>query len=132
MLLDTAKVNKAVKVLDKCLEELPLYQVPADNFLLNYISIYYTAGQFEKGNDLAWALAIDNAQTLRYIASLSPARRKALERDEYNSTRVLQMLMTTAMQSGQEDFAQEIRSMAENTITGRPVTSDRVNKNFAK
>ena len=132
VLLDTAKVNKAVKVLDKCLEELPLYQVPADNFLLNYISIYYTAGQFEKGNDLAWALAIDNAQTLRYIASLSPARRKALERDEYNSTRVLQMLMTTAMQSGQEDFAQEIRSMAENTITGRPVTSDRVNKNFAK
>lgn len=132
IMLDTAKVNMATDVLDKCMEELPLYQVPADNFLLNYITIYYTAGEYEKGNDLAWALGIDNAQTLRYIASLSPNRRKALERDEYNSTRVLQMLISAAMQSGQEDFAKEIQSMAESILSDRPVASKRVNKNFSK
>ena len=132
IVLDTAKVQKAVGVLDKCLEELPLYQVPADNFLLNYISIYYTAGEYEKGNDLAWALAVDNAQMLRYITALSPNRRKALERDEYNSTRVLQMLMAAAMQSGQDAFAQEIQQMAESVLSGRPVESKRVNKNFEK
>lgn len=132
IMLDTAKVNMATDVLNKCMEELPLYQVPADNFLLNYITIYYTAGEYERGNDLAWALGIDNAQTLRYIASLSPNRRKALERDEYNSTRVLQMLISAAMQSGQEDFAKEIQSMAESILSDRPVASKRVNKNFSK
>lgn len=132
IMLDTAKVNMATDVLNKCMEELPLYQVPADNFLLNYITIYYTAGEYEKGNDLAWALGIDNAQTLRYIASLSPNRRKALERDEYNSTRVLQMLISAAMQSRQEDFAKEIQSMAESILSDRPVASKRVNKNFSK
>ena len=79
---DSTKIQEAIRVLDKSLEEIPLYQVPADFFLLNYISIYYAAGEQEKGNDLAWALALDNAQTLRYIGSLSPNRRKALENDE--------------------------------------------------
>ena len=127
---DSTKIQEAIRVLDKSLEEIPLYQVPADFFLLNYISIYYAAGEQEKGNDLAWALALDNAQTLRYIGSLSPNRRKALENDERRSMQALQMLVDMARRNGENAFAQEIQDMVESTLSGRPVTSKRVNKNF--
>ena len=129
-IIDSSKMQEAVKVLDKSLEEIPLYQVPADNFLLYYIPIYYTAGENEKANDLAWALAMDNAQTLRYIQAQSTNRRKMLERDEQNSMYILRMLMDWARSSGEDAFAQEIQSMVENTLTGKPVTSNRINKNF--
>ena len=98
--------------------------------MLNYISIYYAAGEKEKGNDLAWALALDNAQMLRYIGSLSQNRRKALENDERRSMQALQMLVDMARRNGENAFAQEIQDMVESTLSGRPVTSKRVNKNF--
>ena len=129
-IVDSSKMQEAVKVLDKSLEEIPLYQVPADYFLIYYIPIYYTAGENEKANDLAWALALDNAQTLRYIQSLSANRRQMLNRDERNSMQILQMLIGWARSSGEEDFAQEVQTMVENTLTGKPITSNRVNKNF--
>lgn len=129
-IIDSSMMQEAVKVLDKSLEEIPLYQVPADNFLLYYIPIYYTAGENEKANDLAWALAIDNAQTLRYIQAQSSGRRKMFERDEQNSMYILRMLIDWAQRNGEEAFAQEIQSMVESTLTGKPVTSTRVNKNF--
>ena len=129
-IVDSSKIQEAVKVLDKSLEEIPLYQVPADFFLLNYISIYYAANEKEKGNDLAWALAVDNAQTLRYIASLSPSRRKALETDERRSMQALQMLVDMANRNGEDAFSKEIQEMVEWTLSGRPVTSKRINKNF--
>lgn len=129
-IIDPAKMEEAVKVLDKSLEEIPLYQVPADNFLLNYISIYYAAGEKEKGNDLAWALATDNAQTLRYIDSLSPKRKQALEGDEKRSIQVLQLIIQMATNNGEKDFAQELQTMIENTVNGKAVATTRVNKNF--
>ena len=86
--------------------------------------------QVKKGNDLAWALALDNAQTLRYIGSLSPNRKKALENDERRSVQALQMLVDMARRNGENAFAQELQDMIENTLSGRPVTSNRVNKNF--
>ena len=120
----------AEQLMQEAATEIPLYQVPADFFLLNYISIYYAAGEQEKGNDLAWALALDNAQTLRYIGSLSPNRRKALKNDERRSMQALQMLVDMARRNGENAFAQEIQDMVESTLSGRPVTSKRVNKNF--
>jgi len=116
---DSTKVAEAVKVLDKSLEEIPLYQVPADNFLLNYISLYYTAGEPEKGNRLARALAVDNIQTLRYLSSLSPSSRKTLQDDEYRSIQVLQLLVELAMRNGEEELANEIKAMAENPATAK-------------
>ena len=128
---DSTKIQEAIRVLDKSLEEIPLYQVPADFFLLNYISIYYAAGEYEKGNDLAWALALDNAQTLRYIGSLSLNRRKALENDERRSMQALQMLVDMARRNGETAFAQEIQDMVESTLSGRPVTSKRVKESIS-
>ena len=113
IVLDTAKVNAAVRVLDKSLEEIPLYQVPADNFLINYISVYYMAGEEEKGNELSKALVLDNIQNLRYISSLSPARRAAVQDDERRSIQVVQVLLDMATRAGQREYVEEIQRLAE-------------------
>ena len=42
----------------------------------------------------------------------------------------LQMLVDMARRNGENAFAQEIQDMVESTLSGRPVTSKRVNKNF--
>ena len=42
----------------------------------------------------------------------------------------LQMLVDMARRNGETAFAQEIQDMVESTLSGRPVTSKRVNKNF--
>lgn len=132
LVLDSTKMAAAVRVLDKSLEEIPLYQVPADNFLLNYISLYYTAGEPEKGNKLARELAIDNIQTLRYINSLSPSRRRSLQDDEYRSIQVLQLLIDMAVRGGEQKFAEEIKEMVENMFApsapgnSRKITPDSV------
>ncbi len=52
-LYDEGKQAEAVAVLDKSLEEIPLYQVPADNSMLFYIPMYYELGETEKGEPLA-------------------------------------------------------------------------------
>lgn len=66
------KNEKAIAVLDKVMEELPLSQVPADNSLLRYIPMYYTLGETEKANHLVNELATNNYQMLKYIHSLRP------------------------------------------------------------
>lgn len=47
-LYDEGKQAEAVAVLDKSLEEIPLYQVPADNSMLFYIPMYYELGETER------------------------------------------------------------------------------------
>ncbi len=107
---DSSKIQEAVRVLDKSLEEIPLYQVPADFFLLNYISIYYAAGEQEKGNDLAWALALDNAQTLRYIGSLSPNRRKAWRMTKEEACKLCRCSWTWPEETGKMPLPKKFRT----------------------
>lgn len=109
------KSEKAIAVLDKCLEELPITQVPADNTLLNYIPLYYTLGATEKANHLLLELAENNYQMLRYTNSLSPkfANTPGIQQEENISMRVIQMLFEIAMGSGQKELAHEIKSRVE-------------------
>lgn len=107
--------KKAVEVLDKSLEELPLSQVPPDNSLINYIQVYYAAGQPEKANELLKTLAKINYQTLKYIHSLSPedAQSGDIPQDERISINVLQILVSFATRAGQTDLAREITNQVE-------------------
>lgn len=101
--------EKAVAVLDKSLEELPLSQVPADNSLINYIPLYYTMKQTEQANNLLHEIATINYQLLRYIKSLSPedANSGDIQQDERISLNVMQILVNIANRAGQKDIAKE-------------------------
>lgn len=114
-LAQEGKNEQAIAALDKSLEEIPLYQVPADNSLLNYIPLYYNLGQTEKANALAKELAVNNYQTLKYIHTLTPedAQRGEMIQDEKLSMNVIRFLLAYITQAGQTDLAQEISNMVE-------------------
>lgn len=110
------KIDSAVAVLDKSLEEIPVSQVStSDNTLLNYVPLYYSLGQTEKGNELAKIIANDNYQMVKYINSLDASDRNAgdIRRDEETSARIIQILMEYARHAKQDELANEMRYMLE-------------------
>ena len=109
------KDEQAIAALDKCMEELPLNQVPVDNTLLNYIPLYYHLGAADKANALLMELAENNYQMLRYTHSLSPkfARMGSVQQEENISIQVIQMLLAMAYEAGQDEVAEQIKRKVE-------------------
>lgn len=117
-LYSEGKNEKAIAVLDKSLEELPINKVPITNELLNYVSIYYELGAIDKGNALIRAFVKENAQNLRYISTLAPQRANSseMQRDHNISIQVIRMLMDMANQAGQKELVEEITTSVETTL----------------
>ena len=97
------KDDKAVKVLDKSLEEFTLY---------------YELGETEKANHLLNELATDNFQMLKYVNSLSPkfADTPGIQREENISFYTLQKLFEAAYNAGQKDIAENIKNKVESIV----------------
>ncbi|MEG1738101.1 MAG: DUF2723 domain-containing protein [Odoribacter sp.] len=112
---EAGEKEKAVAILDKSLEELPLFQVPIDNNLLNYIPLYYALGEKEKANALVNELTITNYQTLKYIQSLSPqfANNPNLQQEQDISLRIIQMLIDMTSRAGEKQVALDIKNKVE-------------------
>ncbi len=115
LLYEEGKEDKAIAVLDKSLEELPLSQIAVDNTMLDYIPLYYALGATDKANHLLDQLATDNYQMLKYIYSLSPkfANTPFIRQEERLSFNVIQMLLDYAIQGGQKELAMEIKNKVE-------------------
>lgn len=114
-LYEAGENEKAIAALDKSLEEIPLYQVPADNNLLNYIPLYYNMQQPEKADMLLRQLADNNYQMLKYLYSLEPKYMNdaRMKREEEISINVIRILIDMATRAGQKDLAMEIRNKVE-------------------
>lgn len=110
-LYDEGKQAEAVAVLDKSLEEIPLYQVPADNSMLFYIPMYYELGETEKANHLLNELATNNYQMLKYANSLEPkfANTPSIQQEERLSIEVIKQLLAFATQAGQKNWHRNCR-----------------------
>jgi hypothetical protein len=117
--VDTSKVNAAIRVLDKSLEELPLYQVPADYFTMLHVAAYYRTGEFEKANNLARHIIREQLQDLKYYWSLPPGLQMYVRRDENTSKMFINALLEDATRAEQKSLLQEIDQMWEETV--RPV-----------
>jgi hypothetical protein len=124
MHVDTSKVIEAVRVLDKSLEELPLYQIPADLSTLQHVSAYYRAGEFEKGNNLARHIIKEQLQELKYYSSLSSRQRMSVRRDENASKTFINILLEEAARVNQEAFIKEVYQFLEETLN--PSSQNRV------
>lgn len=126
---EEGKDDKAIAVLDKSLEELPISQVPVDNIMLNYIPLYYTLGETEKANRLLDELATNNIQMLKYVNSLSPkfANSASIKQEENISIRVIQMLLEMASKAGEKDIAMDIKNRVESIYNPTLIQPERQN-----
>ena len=108
--MDTVKIKAAVEVLDRSLEELPLCKIAPEYVHVYYVPVYYMAQEYEKGNNLARAIIVDNMQHLRYYMSLDPRRQQAIQR-EGDRGRIVRILLEYAEQAGQTEFVKEIEEL---------------------
>lgn len=69
VLIEEGKKDKAIKVLDKCMEVTPQENVPYDATLYYIVMSYYQAGANEKANELAKKLFTNYENNISYYYS---------------------------------------------------------------
>jgi len=106
---DENKAEKAIKVLDRCMEELPIEKLPIDYALVGFIQEYYRAGAIEKGNNLLELIAENSYEKMAYFLSLEPMYLSSIEAEQQREIRIVQMLMGLAETGGQEEIKTKIQ-----------------------
>lgn len=69
-LIAEGKTEKAVEVLDRCVEVMPESSIPYDYFILPVVESYYSAGEFDKANAIAQKLLTMYSQECEYFLGL--------------------------------------------------------------
>ncbi|MGQ1908894.1 protein O-mannosyl-transferase family [Marinifilum sp. RC60d5] len=110
---DEGKNEKAVKVLDRCMEELPAPKIPYDNSLIGFIQEYYRAGATEKANKLLTDMAQQSHDKLNYYFSLQPALGNSFRMEQEREIRVVQMLLGLADMGEQTKLKEETQQKFE-------------------
>ena len=103
-LIDENKKDKALAVLDKCVEVLPDNKIPFDYAILPLIEDYYLLGEFDKGNAIALVVLENYRQQLVYFDNFKGAKAKEIERDQTIAVYVLQQLYAYATEYEQEEL----------------------------
>ncbi len=112
-LINEQKTDKAVKVFDKCIEELPDFQDPFDQYMISFVRGYYVCGEFEKGNDVSRKIANKFYADLKYYLSLEKDFYNVVDRERNVASQVINILIEQAESFNQKEFANELRSMVQ-------------------
>jgi tetratricopeptide (TPR) repeat protein len=102
------KIDKAVKVCDKCIEVMPDNCVPFNYQMLPFINIYYKAGQTEVAEKIAYRIKEYADQKLGYYSQFSGGQAAYLNIEKRSSLEVLVKLYAIAKTYKRTLFAKEI------------------------
>lgn len=103
--------EKAIQLLDKCLEEFPDSKIPFDMYMIPFIETYYKAGAPEKANIVAERLFEIYNENLEYYYRLNEPLRKYYETDYNQALGVLQQLSMMAKSNKQTELYDRIDSV---------------------
>ena len=92
-LIHEGKNDKALQVLDKCMEVLPPENVPLDYSALSIGEYYYTLGQKEKGHNILKAIGDDSMRNLNWYFRLNPKQFASVADDLNTNLYVLQEII---------------------------------------
>jgi hypothetical protein len=107
-LINENKKEKAVTVLDRCVEIMPDRQVPYDISILPVIENYYRAGADNKANELAQITFKRCSDGLKYYKTVYPDMLKFDTRERDYAAAVLKDLLRMAAQYKQTDLEKEL------------------------
>jgi hypothetical protein len=118
----TGQKEKAVEVLDECLEAIPERNIPYDYFMLSIAENYYRLEEYEKGNAIMGSLVDRYENDLRYYVSLKGQAKKSVKDESDRARYILQqiIMMTNdrykeaGMLEGMEDRFTSINSLLMN------------------
>ena len=80
-LMREGKREKAVSVLDKCYEEMPMEVIAPNYYDIFTADAYYKTDCKDKAVNVITRLAADNLQEMKYVVSLSPDQQETLGDD---------------------------------------------------
>ena len=84
--------EKAIRVLDRCMELMPRQSVPYDIFMLPLIQAYYYAGDTVKAKQISSEYMAILVKELKYYNSLNDHQKNGVEYEERYTEYVLQEL----------------------------------------
>ena len=90
------KKEKALEVLDKCLEVIPHKNVPYNQFMVSIAEHYYRLEAYDKANEIVKILFDIYEDDLNYYMSLKGKYRKSVEREEGFTKYILGQLVMLA------------------------------------
>jgi tetratricopeptide (TPR) repeat protein len=103
--------EKAIALLDHCLEEFPDEKIPYDMYMIPFIEVYYNAGAPEKAAAISRRVFEIYDQNMNYYYRLNDRLAKYYEQ-EYNQTLgVMQQLSMMARMNQQNDLYEEFDSV---------------------
>ncbi len=98
--------QKAIELLDRCLEYFPDNKIQFDMLMIPFAELYYQADVIDQGNKISGRLIEIYADDLRYYNSLKPALLQTYYKDTFDRTvRLLRNLSMMTKEFGQEDLA---------------------------
>jgi hypothetical protein len=112
-LIDENKPDSARMVMDRCLEVMPDESVPYNYFVMPIAEAYYEIGEIEKGNELSNRLVEIFAEQLEYYFEFSGKQAQMFDGEKQQNLGMLQGVMQTANQYGQDDIAQKASDLFE-------------------
>jgi len=103
--------DKAIQLMDKCLEEFPDEKFSFDMYMIPFIEVYYDAGANEKANVIADRVLEIYNQNIVYYYSLDDKLFKYYEKDYNQALGVMQQLSMMARNNNQSELHQKIDSV---------------------
>lgn len=112
-LLVEGKRDQCIKVLDKCIQEIPANKVPYDYFSVQIAKTYLNAGEKEKTNKLVKEMAKEFSDELEYLYSFNPKEYASFDEDIRSSLYFLNELQMMAEKSGNSELQSQIKTSFE-------------------
>ncbi len=107
------KKDKAIEVLDKSLQVMPIKKVPLNVFAVGIIEAYYLAGDTAKANELAKNLDNNAEQELAFYFSLDKDAQNSLDNDKRKALVALQEVTRMANTYKQKDLFDKFNKALE-------------------
>jgi len=109
-LVEKGQKDKAIRVLDYGLKNMPNENNPWDFYTLFAVEAYFEAGVPEKAIGIADIISNNLLQDLAYVKSLKAKHRKAFERDRGLADMGMSKMISLAQKNGQEEWAKTMRA----------------------
>ncbi len=122
-LIDEGKKEKAIKILDKCIEVTPQENVPYDATMYSIIMGYYQAGANDKANVLAKKLFANFESNIKYYYSLNRKEIPQFGSDVEQAQDILERLIYFSNKFKQPVLSNEFETKYSNLLKAYGLSS---------
>jgi len=110
-LLEEGKRDKAVKVLDKCIETVPEFNFEYGYDMFDITELYFQAGETEKANEIIDIIYNDASQYLKYYQAFSDRFKNEIVQEKSETLAVANQFAELAEKYKQDKTATKIKNL---------------------